>query len=75
MKGFFCAMETCLLLGSLKKDRSVGDWKNLEWNREKLCEYASKITRHTAKFLDTGDLRHLAAVACNAGIIYYNESK
>jgi len=55
----------------LKDDRTVNGWKGMDWNVDLLEAYEAKILRHLHAWQTTGDVQHLAAIACNANIIWH----
>lgn len=71
---FVEAMERCFKAG-IKEDRKANDWKEIALTDENIKKYFAKINRHAARaFLcdsyENG-MPHLAAIACNANILWH----
>ena len=64
---FIAAMAENMRDG-LTDDRQPGDWKGTPEKYHD--EYWSALIRHAVEFEQTGDLKALAAVACNSMILY-----
>lgn len=73
---FLHAMDACLLRGAMKANRTLGDWKKREWSLEQNALYAAKILGHLARAMRANNMddarRHIAAIACNAWILWYH---
>lgn len=73
---FLHAMDTCLVDGAMKPNRTLGDWKKRKWSLEQNALYAAKILGHLARAMRAGNTddarRHIAAIACNAWILWYH---
>jgi hypothetical protein len=72
---FLQAMEKCFAAGN-KNGRKPNDWKDREYTKNLHDVYLSKIMRHAASSYSgtfTGETKreHLAAVACNANILWH----
>jgi hypothetical protein len=60
----------------LKDGRKAFDWKKIEWNDAETLKYFSKLMRHLMSAAEgKTDCDHLAAVACNAAILWHHERK
>lgn len=69
---FIEAMRENMRMG-IKNGRKAGDWK--ERDEEGVEDRFEAIDRHGEKFESTLDPRHLAAIACNALIVWWHEVK
>ena len=74
----FCdAMHDCFYKGMQKDGRVKWDWKRLKWNENTQLLYTAKLLGHMAQGLraETAAERceHLAAVACNANILWHHQ--
>lgn len=73
---FTDAMHQEFYKGANKDGRAYFDWKRLKWDSDKELLYIAKLLGHVAIGIRAGDYqtrrRHLAAVACNANILWYH---
>ena len=72
---FVAAMEKCFAAGN-KNDRKPNDWRDMPYTKNTHDVYLSKILRHAASsysgtFSGETKRQHLAAVACNANILWH----
>jgi hypothetical protein len=66
---FADAVDECFARG-VKDGRKAGDWKHIEPTEVNYALYQEKVRSHLTRFDITGDPAHLAAVACNAEILW-----
>jgi hypothetical protein len=66
---FADAVDECFARG-VKGGRKAGDWKHIEPTEVNYSLYQEKVRSHLTRFDITGDPAHLAAVACNAEILW-----
>jgi hypothetical protein len=66
---FADAVDECFAKG-VKDGRKAGDWKHIEPTEQNYGLYQEKVRSHLTRFDITGDPAHLAAVACNAEILW-----
>lgn len=74
---FMGAMDENWREGADRPGRSPNDWKDIPWDEEQEQIYTHKLLRHFAQSrnleMSTKQRRkHLAAVACNANILWYH---
>ena len=73
---FLDAMADCFHKGVKKDGRAFDDWKTMDWGDNMQLLYTSKLIGHMAKGIRGDDpherRKHLAAVACNANIIWHH---
>jgi len=73
---FLDAMADCFWVGTFKHGRAYDDWKRLKWNDRLQLLYTSKLIGHMAKGIRGDNVqekrKHLAAVACNANILWHH---
>ena len=53
----------------IKDGRKANGWKTMHPD---IPAYEAKILRHLREWQNTGDKRHLAAIACDANIIWHH---
>lgn len=74
---FIDAMHNEFYAGCDKKGRQRWDWKNIKWTDTQEILYTAKLVGHMAEGLraETAEERkkHLAAVACNANILWHHQ--
>ena len=74
---FLDSMADCFCKGSTKDGRAYFDWKRLKWNPDLKLLYTSKLIGHMANGIRANTAKerreHLAAVACNANILWHHE--
>jgi hypothetical protein len=74
---FIDAMHGCFYLGVEEHGRVQWDWKRLKWDSNTQLLYTAKLLGHVAKGIraETAEERrkHLAAVACNANILWHHQ--
>jgi hypothetical protein len=66
---FADAVDECFAKG-VKDGREAGDWKHIKPTESNYALYQEKVRSHLTRFDITGDPAHLAAVACNAEILW-----
>ena len=66
---FVQAMKETFTRG-LKDDRQPNDW--MFCDDEGVQDRIEAIDRHSSKFFQTKDPKHLAAIACNAMIVWWH---
>jgi hypothetical protein len=66
---FADAVDACFARG-VKNGRKAGDWKHIKPTEQNYALYQEKVRSHLTRFDITGDPSHLAAVACNAEILW-----
>ena len=74
----FCdAMHDCFYKGMQENGYVKWGWKRLKWDHETQLLYTAKLLGHVAKGIraETAEERreHLAAVACNANILWHHQ--
>lgn len=76
---FIDAMHSEFYAGCDKQGRQYWDWKNIKWSNEQKLLYTAKLIGHMAKSIraETSEerLKHLAAVACNANILWHHQKE
>jgi len=76
---FIDAMAQEFFEGTKKKGRVWNDWKALNWSKEYELLYTAKLMGHLAKAVRADNpfdkKKHLAAVACNANILWFHSEK
>lgn len=74
---FLDAMADCFYRGVRKNGRAFNDWKTRKWDNNLKLLYTSKLIGHVAKGIRAATAeerrKHLAAVACNANILWHHE--
>ena len=75
---FIHAMDECFKAG-IKGDRKANDWKDIQGTIENQNKYFAKINRHAARAFTCDSyekaMRHLAAIACDANILWHMFSR
>ena len=71
---FAAAMADTFAEG-VKDGRTAGDWKNHPKTAETRDRYRAKILRHLHEFTNGGGRDHLAAIACDACILWNMEGE
>ena len=56
-------------------DREPNGWQTMDWDSPTESLYEAKILRHLHEWRRTRDPRHLAAIACDANIIWTHAEK
>jgi len=63
----------------VKNGREFGDWQRLNWDKTYEQLYEAKLIGHFAQAMRSDSAadkcKHLAAVACNACILWYHAKK
>lgn len=72
---FVAAMCNVYRAGLTTPGREPNGWKLLAWDDEHREEYVSKILRHLHAFTQTGSREDLAAIACNANILWHHAAE
>lgn len=57
----------------IKGNRMPNGWKNMKPTPETMMRYRAKILRHLHNYGTTGNPQDLAAIACNANILWHLE--
>ena len=72
---FLAAMAECWSNGLQGTDEPFSWMRLLPWTADKENSYLSALMRHLALYRRTRDPKHLAAVACNANILWHYARK
>jgi hypothetical protein len=73
----FCAAMCRNWEAGIKEGRTANDWETLPRTNETREQYAAKIMRHLHEYVEQRGVavEHLAAIACNANILWHVEGR
>jgi hypothetical protein len=73
----FCAAMCRNWEAGIKEGRTANDWETLPRTNETRERYAAKIMRHLHGYVEQRGVaaEHLAAIACNANILWHIEGR
>jgi hypothetical protein len=73
----FCAAMCRNWEAGIKEGRTANDWETLPQTNETRDRYAAKVLRHLHEYVEQRGVaaEHLAAIACNANILWHVEGR